>query len=170
MNADPSDTNSPKIRPARENVGETLAGLNRFPASGLFIVSASPILAKPTIIPTVIRTIPRIRKNTGAAPNFGGVVKDEQTSFEPAWQEMFKRNGTLTCPNSEHPFLKLASKRLIMVAIAHVKEPSLRVSEGLTVTRPTHNRAVVQLVRPALTLRDNVMRLPTTLTLHSTTC
>ncbi len=78
MNADPIDTNNPKIRPARANVGETLAGLNRFPASGLFIVSASPILAKPTIIPTAIRTIPRIRKKTGAKSSFAGVVKDER--------------------------------------------------------------------------------------------
>gem|GEM_PF-4575384 len=42
-------------------------------------------------------------------------------------------------------------------------------STGLTVTRPTHNGAVVQLVRAALTLRDSMMGLPATLTLHTTT-
>src|SRR5438034_9142537 len=41
-------------------------------------------------------------------------------------------------------------------------------SEGLTVTRPTHNRTVVQLVRPAITLQDQVVRLPASLTLPST--
>src|SRR6266699_3076857 len=42
-------------------------------------------------------------------------------------------------------------------------------SPGLTLAWPTHNGAVVQLARPSLTLRDYVMRLPTTLTLPSTT-
>ena len=42
-------------------------------------------------------------------------------------------------------------------------------SPGLTLAWPTRNGAVVQLVRAAATLRDYMMRLPTTLTLPTTT-
>lgn len=41
-------------------------------------------------------------------------------------------------------------------------------SEGLAVTRPTDNGAVVQLVFPSLALRNYVMRLPAALPLDST--
>ena len=62
--ADPTETKNPMMRPAKAIVGETFAGL-KFPASGLFITKASPILPRPTVIPTVTRTIPRIRKKKG---------------------------------------------------------------------------------------------------------
>jgi hypothetical protein len=76
IKVDPAAANNPMNRPALYIVGETFAGLKRLPASGLFITNASPILPKPIVIPTVIRTIPRIRRNTGAASNFAGLVKD----------------------------------------------------------------------------------------------
>ena len=40
--------------------------------------------------------------------------------------------------------------------------------EALTVTRPTQKGAVLQLVLPALALRNNVMRLPAALPLDPT--
>ena len=40
--------------------------------------------------------------------------------------------------------------------------------EGPTVTWPTHNRTVLQLVRPTLTLRNYMMRLPSPLPVPST--
>src|SRR5260370_10419949 len=78
--ADPTETKNPMMRPANVIVGETFAGL-KFPASGLFITKASPILPRPTVIPTVTRTIPRIRKKTGAASNLGAVVKERNRTL-----------------------------------------------------------------------------------------
>src|SRR6266851_9930636 len=79
--ADPTETKNPMTRPAKVIVGETFAGLKRVPASGLFITKASPILPRPTVIPTVTRTIPRIRKKTGAASNLGGLVKERNRTL-----------------------------------------------------------------------------------------
>src|SRR2546430_8523381 len=60
-----------------------------------------------------------------------------------------------------------------MLLFARVSKPSSEWNssrlESLTLTWPTHNGAVVQLVRPTVTLRNHMMRLPTTLTLHSAT-
>src|SRR5713101_1805947 len=79
--ADPTETKNPMMRPAKVIVGETFAGLKRFPASGLFITKASPILPRQTVNPTVTRTIPRIRKKTGAASSLGGVVKERNRTL-----------------------------------------------------------------------------------------
>src|SRR5712691_1506220 len=78
--ADPTETKNPMMRPAKVIVGETFAGL-KFPASGLFITKASPILPRPTVIPTVTRKIPRIRKKTRAASNLWGVVKERNRTL-----------------------------------------------------------------------------------------
>src|SRR5260370_25461454 len=78
--ADPTETKNPMMRPAKVIVGETFAGL-KLPASGLFMTKASPILPRPTVIPTVTRTIPRIRKKTGAASNLWGVVKETEQNL-----------------------------------------------------------------------------------------
>ena len=74
--ADPTETKNPMMRPAKAIIGETFAGLKFNPASGLFITKASPILPRPTVIPTVTRTIPNIKKKTGAASNLAKVVKE----------------------------------------------------------------------------------------------
>src|SRR5260370_17883342 len=81
IRGDPSETKNPMTRPAKVIVGETFAGLKKFPASGLFITKASPILPRPIVIPTVTRTIPRIRKKTGAASSLGGVVKERNRTL-----------------------------------------------------------------------------------------
>ncbi len=75
MNADPTATKNPIIRPATVIVGETFAAL-KYPESGLFKTNASPILPSPTLIPTVTMTIPRTRKNTVAASYAAQLVKD----------------------------------------------------------------------------------------------
>src|SRR5713101_5217670 len=88
--ADPTETKNPMIRPAKVIVGETFAGL-KFPESGLFITKASPILPRPTVIPTVTRTITRIRKKTGAASNRGRMFKERnRTLLERASLAVFK--------------------------------------------------------------------------------
>jgi hypothetical protein len=79
MNADPTATKNPMIRPATVIVGETFAAL-KYPASGLFMTNASPILANPTLIPTVTDTIPRTRKNTVVASYVARLVKDPADS------------------------------------------------------------------------------------------
>jgi hypothetical protein len=79
MNADPTATNNPMIRPAMVIVGETFAAL-KYPLSGLFMTNASPILPSPTLIPTVTKTIPTTRKNTVAASYVARLVKDPTDS------------------------------------------------------------------------------------------
>ncbi len=73
--ADPTAIENPMITPAIVVVVETFVGLKRFPASGLFITKASPILPRPRAIPAVIRTIPMIRKKTADALDLPGIVK-----------------------------------------------------------------------------------------------
>jgi hypothetical protein len=75
--ADPTAIEDPMITPAIVAVVETLVGLKRFPASGLFITKASPILPRPRAIPAVIRTIPIIRKKTADALDLPGIVKTQ---------------------------------------------------------------------------------------------
>ena len=86
--------------------------------------------------------------------------KEERLGLTPLAHAQHNRENQE--PNSRMTAFRKARLSLVL------NENGSRL-EGPTVTWPTHNGAVVQLVRPSLTLRDQVVRLPTALTLHSTT-